>query len=42
MMCTDITRDGMMDGTAIGLYRELLRLYAVIRLIASGGVIGWA
>ena len=42
LMCTDITRDGMMDGTAIGLYRELLRLYPEIRLIASGGVSGTA
>ena len=42
LMCTDITRDGMMDGTAIGLYRELLRLYPEIRLIASGGWSGTA
>lgn len=40
LMCTDITRDGMMDGPAVGLYRELLRFYPEIRLIASGGVSG--
>lgn len=38
LMCTDITRDGMLTGPALDLYRELLRRYPEIYLIASGGV----
>lgn len=40
LMCTDITRDGMMTGPAFDLYEELLRLYPEVHLIASGGVGG--
>ncbi len=35
--CTDIERDGMMDGPAIGLYSEILETME-INLTASGGV----
>jgi phosphoribosylformimino-5-aminoimidazole carboxamide ribotide isomerase len=35
--CTDISKDGMLQGPAIELYREILSKTA-IRLIASGGV----
>lgn len=38
LICTDITRDGMLAGPAIGLYRELLERYPGLPLIASGGV----
>lgn len=38
LMCTDITRDGMLTGPALGLYSELLERYPDIHLIASGGV----
>ncbi len=38
LMCTDISKDGMMEGPAIDLYRELLERYPHIHLIASGGV----
>ena len=37
VICTDISRDGAMQGTNRTLYRELSRRYA-IDLIASGGV----
>jgi phosphoribosylformimino-5-aminoimidazole carboxamide ribotide isomerase len=37
VICTDISKDGMMSGTNIELYRELSEKYS-IKLIASGGV----
>jgi len=40
-MATDIRRDGMMQGVAIRLYREIKSQYPDIELIASGGVSGW-
>lgn len=36
--CTDISRDGMMTGPAIDLYRKILDRHPDIELIASGGV----
>jgi len=36
--CTDISRDGMLQGSAINLYREILKRSPGIELIASGGV----
>ncbi|MBR2423137.1 MAG: 1-(5-phosphoribosyl)-5-[Oscillospiraceae bacterium] len=39
VICTDISRDGAMQGTNRELYRELSRKYD-IQLIASGGVSG--
>lgn len=38
LMCTDIARDGMLQGSAVDLYRELMKCYPDINLIASGGV----
>lgn len=38
LMCTDITRDGMLTGPSVALYEELLKKYPGIQLIASGGV----
>lgn len=37
VICTDISKDGMMSGTNIDLYRELSEKYS-LKLIASGGV----
>ncbi len=37
VICTDISRDGAMQGTNLSLYRELSQKYS-IDLIASGGV----
>ncbi len=38
VMCTDITRDGMLGGVSLELYRKLVARYPTIRWIASGGV----
>ena len=37
VICTDISRDGAMKGTNVGLYRELSERFSV-NIIASGGV----
>jgi phosphoribosylformimino-5-aminoimidazole carboxamide ribotide isomerase len=37
IICTDIGRDGMLQGTAVGLYKEI-RETVPVYLIASGGV----
>ena len=37
MICTDISKDGMMSGTNIELYRELSARFGM-NIIASGGV----
>ncbi len=38
LMCTDISKDGMLQGVSVELYKDLLRHYPGIHLIASGGV----
>lgn len=38
IICTDISRDGAMKGTNLSLYRELVRNYPELAVIASGGV----
>lgn len=38
VLCTDISRDGMLSGPNISLYRELMAEFPACRLIASGGV----
>ena len=37
VICTDISKDGMMSGTNLDLYRELCRKFN-IKIVASGGV----
>lgn len=37
-ICTDIAKDGMLQGPSITLYQELLETYSGLYLIASGGV----
>ena len=37
-LCTDISRDGMLTGTNIDLYKLLLKRYPSIKLIISGGI----
>lgn len=37
-ICTDISRDGMLQGPAIDLYKEVLEQIPQLYLIASGGV----
>ena len=38
ILCTDISRDGMLQGSAVELYRQIHIEFPEIRLIASGGV----
>ncbi len=38
VICTDISRDGMMQGPAISLYQDLLQHFSGLYLVASGGV----
>ena len=38
VICTDINKDGMMEGPSFGLYKSLLIECPEIKLIASGGV----
>jgi phosphoribosylformimino-5-aminoimidazole carboxamide ribotide isomerase len=38
VICTDISRDGVLEGPAFDLYKELLAEFPGINLIASGGV----
>lgn len=37
-VCTDISKDGMMQGSSVELYEEILENFPRIKLIASGGV----
>lgn len=38
VICTEISRDGMLQGPAISLYKDVLAQYPDLHLIASGGV----
>ena len=38
IFCTDISKDGMMKGPAIELYKEILFQFQSLNLIASGGI----
>lgn len=38
VICTDIDKDGLLQGTAIELYKEIIERFPKFRLIASGGV----
>jgi len=38
IICTDISKDGMLQGPAIDLYKKMLKAYPDMYLIASGGV----
>jgi len=38
VICTDISKDGMLQGAATDLYRNLIQNNPTIKLIASGGV----
>ncbi len=38
VICTDISKDGMLQGPAVKLYQEILAGYPDLYLIASGGV----
>lgn len=38
VICTDISKDGMLQGPAVGLYQEIQEQHPSLHLIASGGV----
>ena len=38
IFCTDISKDGMMQGPSIELYKEILTKFPSLHLIASGGI----
>ena len=38
IFCTDISKDGMMEGPSIQLYRQIVDAFPTLDLIASGGI----
>lgn len=38
IFCTDISKDGMMQGPSVELYKEILIKFPSLQLIASGGI----
>ena len=38
VLCTDISKDGMLQGTAIDLYKKLRHDFRDLKIIASGGI----
>lgn len=39
-ICTDVSKDGMLQGPAFGLYERIQNAFPQLKLIASGGVSG--
>jgi len=37
-VCTDISRDGMLNGPSVGMYRRLADLYPSVKITVSGGI----
>ncbi len=40
VLCTDISRDGMLNGPSLELYKQIMEAYPDLHLIASGGISG--
>lgn len=38
VICTDISKDGMLEGPAFSLYKQILSDFPSLKLVASGGV----
>ena len=38
VLCTDISKDGMLEGPAFELYRKIMEKFRDLQLIASGGI----
>ena len=38
VICTDISKDGMLSGPGMGIYKSLLQDFPATKLVASGGV----
>lgn len=39
-LCTDISRDGMLNGPSLELYKQIMEAHPDLHLIASGGISG--
>ncbi len=37
-ICTDVSKDGMLQGPSVDLYQKILKEFSGLKLIASGGV----
>ena len=37
-ICTDVSKDGLLQGASVAIYQRLVRQYPGVRFIASGGV----
>ena len=40
VLCTDISKDGMLQGASVELYQNIMKVHPDLHLIASGGVSG--
>jgi phosphoribosylformimino-5-aminoimidazole carboxamide ribotide isomerase len=38
VLCTDISKDGMLKGSSVDLYREMVSQFTGMQIIASGGI----
>jgi phosphoribosylformimino-5-aminoimidazole carboxamide ribotide isomerase len=38
IFCTDVSKDGMLEGPSLGLYKNILTKFPELQLVASGGV----
>lgn len=38
VICTDVAKDGLLAGTSLDLYKDLMNRFPTLKLIASGGV----
>ncbi|MEM9819852.1 MAG: 1-(5-phosphoribosyl)-5-[(5-phosphoribosylamino)methylideneamino]imidazole-4-carboxamide isomerase [Bacteroidota bacterium] len=38
VICTDIAKDGMLNGPAVALYQKIIQRFPQLQLIASGGI----
>lgn len=38
VICTDVSKDGLLKGSAVELYQDILTVFPELKLIASGGV----
>ncbi len=41
VICTDVSKDGMLQGASVDLYRRILEENQGVKLIASGGIAGF-
>jgi phosphoribosylformimino-5-aminoimidazole carboxamide ribotide isomerase len=38
VLCTDISKDGMLEGSSVDLYKQMVRQFSGMQIIASGGI----